>query len=150
MEQELTNFQQSHKSLLAAKADAPGVKLLPIIQAGQFNVREEEATMELLFEYIRGAQTRPRMNLTSGYFNLYKPYQKYLLDTNNMDCTVIAASPKVGVFCVVACHDTDAHSPLRRMGSMGLEAYRVEFRKDTQFWNAGSWRRSTLQEPVLN
>lgn len=148
MEQALTNFQQSHKSLLSAKLDAPSVKLLPIIQAGQFNVREEEATMKLLFEFIRGAQTRPRMNLTSGYFNLYKAYQNYLLDTANLDCTVIAASPKVSVFRVVACRVTDAHSPHRRTGFMGPEAYRVEFRKATRFWSAGSWRRSTPQEQV--
>lgn len=107
MQQALTTFQQSHKSLLSAKLNAPGVKLLPIIQAGQFNIREEEATMQLLFDYIRGNQTRPRMNLTSGYFNLYKPYQDYLLNTSNLDCTVIAASPKVCACRVVTCNVTD-------------------------------------------
>ena len=73
--------------------------LIPIIQAGQFNIREEESTFKLLFRHL-GKLTawRPMLNLTSGYFSLYKPYQDLILQVPNVDCRIMAASPKVIFF----------------------------------------------------
>jgi len=73
--------------------------LIPIIQAGQFNIREEESTFKLLFRHL-GKLTawRPMLNLTSGYFSLYKPYQDLILQVPNVDCRIMAASPKVMFF----------------------------------------------------
>lgn len=73
--------------------------IIPIIQAGQFNIREEESIFQLLFRYLGKLTTqRPMMNLTSGYFSLYKPYQDLILQAPNLDCRIVAASPKVSFF----------------------------------------------------
>ena len=70
--------------------------IIPIIQAGQFNIREEESIFQLLFRHLGKLTTqRPMMNLTSGYFSLYKPYQDLILQAPNLDCRIVAASPKV-------------------------------------------------------
>lgn len=73
--------------------------IIPIIQAGQFNIREEESIFHLLFRHLGKLTThRPMMNLTSGYFSLYKPYQDLILQAPNLDCRIVAASPKVSFF----------------------------------------------------
>ena len=73
--------------------------IIPIIQAGQFNIREEESIFQLLFRHLGKLTTqRPMMNLTSGYFSLYKPYQDLILQAPNLDCRIVAASPKVNSF----------------------------------------------------
>jgi CDP-diacylglycerol---glycerol-3-phosphate 3-phosphatidyltransferase len=73
--------------------------IIPIIQAGQFNIREEESIFQLLFRHLGKLTTqRPMMNLTSGYFSLYKPYQDLILQALNLDCRIVAASPKVSFF----------------------------------------------------
>jgi len=42
------------------------------------------------------AQTgsRPLVDMTSGYFGLYEPYQQLLLKAANFDCRIVGASPK--------------------------------------------------------
>jgi CDP-diacylglycerol---glycerol-3-phosphate 3-phosphatidyltransferase len=73
--------------------------IIPIIQAGQFNIREEESIFQLLFRHLAKLTTqRPRLDLTSGYFSLYKPYQDLILQVPNLDCRIVAASPKVSFF----------------------------------------------------
>ena len=73
--------------------------LIPIIQAGQFNIKEEESIFQLLFRHLGKLTTRrPMLNLTSGYFSLYEPYQDLMLQVPNVDCRVVAASPKVSFF----------------------------------------------------
>lgn len=94
---------KAFKSLQAAhreKAPAPNsqdVQVYPMIQGGQFDVREEEETIALLFEHLEGTNGS-LLDLTSGYFNLYKPYQKLILEASNMERRVVAASPKVWHF----------------------------------------------------
>lgn len=76
--------------------------LVPVIQAGQFDIKEEETTLRQLFEHLQFAykslnssSPRPLLDLTSGYFGLYKPYQDLILATSNVDTRIVAASPKV-------------------------------------------------------
>ena len=70
--------------------------VIPVIQAGQFNIREEESVFQLLFRHLGKLTTqRPILDLTSGYFSLYKPYQDLILQVPNLDCRIVAASPKV-------------------------------------------------------
>lgn len=105
----------AEKALLALQAThraSPGtttgsstdVLLFPVIQAGQFNIREEEATLKLLFDYLNVTPEeapssdfgqRPLVDLTSGYFGLYNPYQDLILASPGVDCRIVAASPKV-------------------------------------------------------
>lgn len=74
--------------------------IFPIIQAGQFGVREEERCLHTLFEHIsaetnpKETDARPLMDITSGYFGLYKPYQDLVLNAP-INTRIICASPKV-------------------------------------------------------
>lgn len=79
--------------------DNDNVLLFPIIQAGQFNIREEESTLSVLFRHLGrlsafSPSQQPLVDLTSGYFGLYKPYQDLIL-ANKADARIVAASPKV-------------------------------------------------------
>ncbi|KAF9473903.1 phospholipase D/nuclease [Pholiota conissans] len=82
------------------KASAEMPILIPIIQAGQFNVREEESTFQLLFRHLAKftEKRRPLLDLTSGYFSLYRPYQDLVLNAPNVDCRIVASSPKANGF----------------------------------------------------
>jgi CDP-diacylglycerol--glycerol-3-phosphate 3-phosphatidyltransferase len=102
-EQALTKLQASFMSSSKPANDPPDtspseVLVFPIIQAGQFNIREEEQCLSTLFNHLAihrtSASFNPTMDLTSGYFGLYKPYQDLIL-RSSIDCRVIAASPMV-------------------------------------------------------
>jgi len=91
-------FQRRHLERLAHNADSSSAVLVaPIIQGGQFNIREEESVFKLLFRHLSG---RPFMDLTSGYFSLYAPYQELVLKALNLRCRIVVASPKVGTICL--------------------------------------------------
>ncbi|KAJ4470230.1 hypothetical protein J3R30DRAFT_3539901 [Lentinula aciculospora] len=121
----LTSFQEKHchnqeegrkEEIVCASDD--NIILFPIIQAGQFSVREEERFFQLLFGYLKKAamraafapvgslpagvssiaQERPLMDVTSGYFNLYKPYQKLFFAHPQVAVRIVAASPKANGF----------------------------------------------------
>lgn len=122
MQQALTTFQATNRQKFEEeeKAGRPctsssNVTLFPIIQAGKFRVREEEQFFQLLFGHLKKAamraylppvgslpagvssivQERPLMDLTSGYFSLYHPYQKLFLLHPQVEVRIVAASPKV-------------------------------------------------------
>ena len=95
----LSQFQSSHLSPPSgheATSDED-VLVFPVLQAGQFNIREEERCLSLLFDYLSSqplSAFTPLMDLTSGYFGLYQPYQDLIL-RSPIDCRIIAAGPKV-------------------------------------------------------
>jgi len=69
-----------------------GTVLVPSVQAGYADVREEEECMKALFEHVN--ETDAVVDLTSGYFGLYKAYQEHIL-RSAANCRVVAASPLV-------------------------------------------------------
>ncbi|KAG2350074.1 hypothetical protein BDR05DRAFT_995015 [Suillus weaverae] len=83
------------------QANSSDVVIFPVIQAGQFNIREEERTLSMLFDHLASREycldQEPVMNLTSGYFGLSKEYQDLILKSN-VGCSIIAASPKANGF----------------------------------------------------
>lgn len=98
-EKVLSELQASYlKSSSSPGPSGSDVVVFPVIQGGQFNIREEERCLSMLFDHLRteGASTgqNPTMHLTSGYFGLSKAYQDLIL-RSSIDCNVIAASPKV-------------------------------------------------------
>ncbi|KAG6856303.1 hypothetical protein H0H87_005716 [Tephrocybe sp. NHM501043] len=116
----LSTFQSSQRAkhgLHGKDLVAPGnstesdsVLLFPVIQAGQFNIREEEFALSLLFRNLDASavvrndqgehaaeEHRPLVDLTSGYFGLYEPYQNLVL-ANNVSTRIVAASPKANGF----------------------------------------------------
>ena len=54
-------------------------------------------TFKLLFRLLGriSIKRRPLLDLTSGYFSLYTPYQNLILNATNLDCRIVASSPKV-------------------------------------------------------
>ncbi|KAJ3985472.1 hypothetical protein F5890DRAFT_1459342 [Lentinula detonsa] len=128
MYQALTSFQITNREKLdeeekdenldQCSSTSSDITIFPLIQAGQFQVREEERFFQLLFAYLKKAamraalptvgslpasvssivQKQPMMDMTSGYFNLYKPYQKLLLLHPQVGARIVAASPKANGF----------------------------------------------------
>ena len=95
----LSKFQTSFlSSTPGSAASGSDVLVFPVIQGGQFNIREEEQCLSMLFDHLAkvpaSASFKYCMDLTSGYFGLYKPYQDLILKSS-ISCRIIAASPKV-------------------------------------------------------
>ncbi|KAF8626104.1 hypothetical protein AX17_006600 [Amanita inopinata Kibby_2008] len=82
----------------------PDVMLFPVIQAGQFRVHEEETALQLLFRcldtFARGKpiSKRPNLDLTSGYFGLYRLYLDLILKSSNIDTRIVCSAPKANGF----------------------------------------------------
>jgi CDP-diacylglycerol--glycerol-3-phosphate 3-phosphatidyltransferase len=77
------------------------VVIFPVIQAGQFHIREEEECLRQLFYHLDPARSRdttpdfqPLLNLTSGYFGLSKLYKNLIL-RSHVPTSIICASPEV-------------------------------------------------------
>jgi CDP-diacylglycerol--glycerol-3-phosphate 3-phosphatidyltransferase len=114
------------------------VLVFPVIQAGQFGIREEEQCLSLLFKHL-ASQTisstfKPLLDLTSGYFGLYSPYQDLILNSS-VDCRIIAASPKV-------CHHFQHKRQrmltvdYRQTDSLDLRESQAGFQKAIRSWNS--------------
>ncbi|KAH6913466.1 CDP-diacylglycerol-glycerol-3-phosphate 3-phosphatidyltransferase [Coprinopsis sp. MPI-PUGE-AT-0042] len=96
-----SQFQQSFlcERVEGSESSSNHVFIHPLIQAGQFGIRDEESIFARLFQHLRSAGTqRPLLDLTSGYFSLYQPYQDLILSAASVDCRVVAASPKANGF----------------------------------------------------
>ena len=77
------------------------VLLFPVIQAGQFGIREEEDCLRLLYDHLRASDDRgttadfhPLLSLTSGYFGLSDLYKNLIL-RSQVPTHIICASPEV-------------------------------------------------------
>ena len=77
------------------------VIIFPVIQAGQFNIREEEECLRQLFYHLEAVDCRhatsnfqPLLSLTTGYFGLFKSYKDLIL-RSHVPTRIICASPKV-------------------------------------------------------
>ncbi|KAK7006176.1 CDP-diacylglycerol--glycerol-3-phosphate 3-phosphatidyltransferase [Favolaschia claudopus] len=94
----LASLQNRYRQLTAKNSDAENITLFPLIQAGQFNIRDEETALKMLFQHLDTNAARPLVDLTSGYFGLYKEYQDLVLQSTNVDCRIVAASPLANGF----------------------------------------------------
>ena len=112
----LLSFQKAHRDTSSARpaksieegqqdeSNGDDVLVYPVIQAGQFDIREEERCLSLLFAELSaqrrytmsstGSYNGPLVDLTSGYFSLHKPYQTAVINSD-LACRILAASPKV-------------------------------------------------------
>lgn len=84
----------------APSAKSDDILVFPIIQAGQFNIREEEHCLDALFrsldDYVRQSGQKPLVDLTSGYFSLTRTYQELVIKSQ-VDCRILCASPLVRI-----------------------------------------------------
>ena len=79
------------------------VVILPVIQARQFDIREEEECLQQLFYHLDPARFRdttpdfqPLLNLTSGYFGLSELHKNLILRAH-VPTSIICASPEVRI-----------------------------------------------------
>ncbi|KAF8582298.1 hypothetical protein K439DRAFT_1661885 [Ramaria rubella] len=93
----LNRFQSSQP--LVYDPSAGDTVILPMIQAGHLNVREEEKCIAKLFSHLARTPdaTRGVIDLTSGYFALHQPYQDFLIDSP-VSSRIIAAGPRANGF----------------------------------------------------
>jgi CDP-diacylglycerol---glycerol-3-phosphate 3-phosphatidyltransferase len=77
------------------------VVIFPVIQAGQFNIREEEECLRQLFHHLQAVDSRrttysfhPLLGLTTGYFGLFESYKDLIL-RSHIPTHIICASPQV-------------------------------------------------------
>ncbi|KAI0797447.1 hypothetical protein C8Q75DRAFT_738076 [Abortiporus biennis] len=76
--------------------------IFPIIQGGQFGIREEERAMSLLFKSFQNTRSTsfsngPVLDLTTGYFGLYRPYRDLVLQSP-VTTRIVASAPKANGF----------------------------------------------------
>ncbi|KAL0946472.1 hypothetical protein HGRIS_012689 [Hohenbuehelia grisea] len=160
------NTQNKTESGGERASNANNVLLFPLIQAGQFNVREEEFSLSNLFRHLLAAASgsakqsesrrRPLVDLTSGYFSLYKPYRDLILSGDAFDCRIVAASPKVRKFfrnwsASPASTFLSSNSVtlfVRRTGSMVLAAYQDVSPRATPTSNSNSLKRLARQGEI--
>ncbi|KAI0273513.1 hypothetical protein BC834DRAFT_816738 [Gloeopeniophorella convolvens] len=104
----LSKLQQHHvaKSVRVQERlqSEDSVTVFPIIQAGQFGIREEEESLKLLFRHMEPINPRemvsasqPLLNLTSGYFGLFALYKDLIL-RSPIHTRILCASPKANGF----------------------------------------------------
>ncbi|KAF8499951.1 hypothetical protein JB92DRAFT_2743225 [Gautieria morchelliformis] len=93
----LAHFQSSQPRIPAPPAVDTFV--VPIIQAGYLNVREEERCLTLLFAHLAHMPDAHAalIDLTSGYFALHQPYQDLLIHSP-VSSRIIAAGPRANGF----------------------------------------------------
>ncbi|PCH37915.1 hypothetical protein WOLCODRAFT_135922 [Wolfiporia cocos MD-104 SS10] len=163
-ENALKSFQrarlaESRTTLSSAPAGEPDpatgsdsdVLIFPIVQAGQFHIREEEECLDKLFRYISPPEASPvdtpLVDLTSGYFGLYKPYQEQLIKAN-IAARVLAASPKANGFYAskgVSGRIPEGYTVLERRFMKALRAAGREWPHDTRTTSTGvqlsEWER---------
>nr|XP_019014884.1 CDP-diacylglycerol-glycerol-3-phosphate 3-phosphatidyltransferase [Kwoniella pini CBS 10737]OCF53665.1 CDP-diacylglycerol-glycerol-3-phosphate 3-phosphatidyltransferase [Kwoniella pini CBS 10737] len=98
----LTAFQNSWKASNSNRSRRVDIDtwFWPVIQSGVLGIKEEEKTLMKVWNakmHVRPQDGQVKIDLTSGYFGLYKEYKKQVLDSPaNVD--VIAASPKANGF----------------------------------------------------
>ncbi|KAJ6544992.1 CDP-diacylglycerol-glycerol-3-phosphate 3-phosphatidyltransferase [Mycena vulgaris] len=99
-ERALSSLQDTYHQTTPEPADHNKVIMYPLIQAGQFNIRDEERTLKMLFAHLEDHQSKdagPCIDLTSGYFGLYKEYQDLIL-RSTLECRILASSPRANGF----------------------------------------------------
>lgn len=96
----LTAFQKSWRDLKRGKRVDADTYFWPMIQGGVLNMREEEASLDKVFKMadeMARSDDGVRVDLTSGYFGLYKKYKRALLESS-APYHVVAASPQANGF----------------------------------------------------
>jgi CDP-diacylglycerol---glycerol-3-phosphate 3-phosphatidyltransferase len=94
------------------------VVIFPVIQAGQFNIREEEECLRQLFYHLEAVDSRrvtqsfhPLLSLTTGYFGLFKSYKDLIL-RSHVPTHIICSSPKVHVYFLSSMTNNSSSSSL--------------------------------------
>ncbi|KAG8998798.1 CDP-diacylglycerol--glycerol-3-phosphate 3-phosphatidyltransferase [Tulasnella sp. JGI-2019a] len=98
----LTGLQNRYKELTTnnpVEDDGLDTTLFPVIQSGVLGMRQEEETIETLFDSLSESQIPATVDLTSGYFGLHGPYKSKIISSpEHVQWRVVAAGPKANGF----------------------------------------------------
>ncbi|KAG8866685.1 CDP-diacylglycerol--glycerol-3-phosphate 3-phosphatidyltransferase, partial [Tulasnella sp. 331] len=98
----LIGLQDRYKELTKDNAvdnDGCDTTLFPVIQSGVLGMRQEEETIETLFDTLSKSSVPATVDLTSGYFGLYGPYKaKIIASPEHVQWRMVAAGPKANGF----------------------------------------------------
>ncbi|KAG8849739.1 CDP-diacylglycerol--glycerol-3-phosphate 3-phosphatidyltransferase [Serendipita sp. 405] len=96
--QEIKEYQEIYRAdpLDTTGHTSSDVELLPMIQSGPLDIREEESTLMSLLSSVNSSPETV-IDLTSGYFALYLPYQMQVF-ASQCQWRILAASPKANGF----------------------------------------------------
>lgn len=99
--------------------------IYPLIQSGVLGVREEEGIIAAVLDRLleEGRANKYAIDLTSGYFALYEPYQLRALK-DGLDWRILAASPKARKSTTIITFILTGDC-CRQMGFMVQEDYQV-------------------------
>ncbi|EJD53106.1 hypothetical protein AURDEDRAFT_180682 [Auricularia subglabra TFB-10046 SS5] len=75
----LLGLQASQHSAFAATDQVTDTLVVPAVQCGYLGIRHEEDSMAALFDHVAASQSD--VDLTSGYFGLYRPYQDLIVNS---------------------------------------------------------------------
>lgn len=133
----ITAFQRSWRETQRSRRIDIDTWIWPMVQAGVLGIQEEEQGVEKVLRAARDMQAAASasassrgvmVDLTSGYFGLYKKYKEAILDSR-APYKIIAASPEVSL------SHTHAHRrlpfltprayPARRTGSTNRAECRI-------------------------
>ncbi|KAJ9127167.1 hypothetical protein QFC24_001404 [Naganishia onofrii] len=117
----LTAFQRSWREMKRGRRIDIDTWIWPMVQAGVLGIQEEEQGVDKVLRAARdmedawrragqGQGGRVMVDLTSGYFGLYKKYKEAVLDSHAA-YKIIAASPEVSSVPVVVPIVVSPHGP---------------------------------------
>lgn len=95
LQRALLELQASQHSASAATDQVTDTLVVPAVQCGYLGIRHEEDSMAALFDHVAASQSD--VDLTSGYFGLYRPYQDLIVNSPS-NCRIVAASPLANGF----------------------------------------------------
>ncbi|KAG9122256.1 CDP-diacylglycerol--glycerol-3-phosphate 3-phosphatidyltransferase [Ceratobasidium sp. 392] len=96
---EVTRLQASMRDRTSSAHLVASPTIIPMVQSGVFSIREEEKCLNTVFDLFesRDSLRNTLVDLTSGYFALYGPYQDRIL-ASGANYRVVAASPEANGF----------------------------------------------------
>jgi hypothetical protein len=142
--QEISDFQTGVRNARRLEDTSDQVVVFPMIQSGVLGIREEERCLHTLFDLLDsgGLPGTPLVEITSGYFALYGPYQDRVV-TSKADYRIVAASPSVSL---VNLYTTWlALIWARQMDFLGPRDFPAEYRQDIPCLNGDFGTVSLLQ-----
>lgn len=144
----MTTFQRDWQELSRYDLDVDGERdtvVVPILQMGPFDVCEEETSIIGLLDAIHRDPQSPELNttvdLTSGYFSLYRKYQDKLLQTIAI-FRLLAASPQANGFygsAGVSKYIPDAYTFLEKKFYDKIVAQKREGEIRIEEWRRMHW-----------
>jgi len=149
LSQELRKFQDEFRTASPSESSSD-VELFPMIQSGPLSIREEEVALSTLFNGVISSE-EPLVDLTSGYFALYSPYQHQVF---NSRCRwrILAASPLANGFygsSGISGRIPDGYTILEERFWSGVKQAGKQELVDLREWERPGWTYHAKGDPIF-